>query len=328
MRICIYGAGAVGGNFAARLAASGHYVSVVARGANLAALKKRGIELHSGDKVIKAKLRASDRPAELGPQDVVLSTLKANSLPALAEGVGPLLGPETAVLFAQNGIPWWYAQGLSKSRPKPPDLTRLDPGGKLARAVAPERVVGAIIFSGNELVKPGVVHHISTNINRLQIGTPDDRPSYRIEALRSALNEAGITSPPVADIRHAIWMKLLYIIAVSPLCLLAERGTAMLLEDKALLDTARTVMREGIATARAHGIDIPDDLGGQKIPSQTADHKPSLLQDYERGRPMEIDVTLTAPLEFARSAGVPTPALAAVTALAARRAADKGLCTL
>ncbi|MCX7151497.1 MAG: hypothetical protein NT115_02950 [Proteobacteria bacterium] len=135
----MFGAGAVGGHFAARLAAAGNDVSVVARGANLAALRENGVVLHAGEERIAARVRASERPEELGAQDVILVTLKATSLPSLAAGVAPLLGPATFVVFAQNGVPWWYAQGLSPSRPRPPDLSRLDPGGVLARAIAPEQ---------------------------------------------------------------------------------------------------------------------------------------------------------------------------------------------
>ena len=135
MRICVFGAGAIGGNFAARLADAGNEVSVVARGQHLEAIKARGLTLIAGDRKIVAKVHASDRPADLGPQDVVLSTLKATGLDSLAASVGPLLGPETAVVFAQNGIPWWYGHGLGPSRPPAPDLSRLDPDGALAKAV-------------------------------------------------------------------------------------------------------------------------------------------------------------------------------------------------
>ena len=148
MRICVFGAGAIGGNFAARLADSGNEVSVVARGAHLEAIKARGLTLIAGDKRIVARVKASDRPADLGPQDAVISTLKANGLAALADSVGPLLGSDTPVVFAQNGIPWWYGHGLDKSRPAAPDLSRLDPGGALARAVGLHRTMGGAIKIG------------------------------------------------------------------------------------------------------------------------------------------------------------------------------------
>ena len=139
MKICVYGAGAVGGHFAAQLAAAGHEVSAIARGDHLAALRANGITLLKGERRIEGKVRATDRPADIGAVDVVLATLKATALGALAAGIAPLLGPRTLVVFAQNGIPWWYAQGLSSERPKPPDLSALDPGGKLARLFVVER---------------------------------------------------------------------------------------------------------------------------------------------------------------------------------------------
>jgi len=135
MRICVFGAGAIGGHFAARLAAAGHSVSVVARGPNLAAIQARGLELRVADKIIKGPVRAAENPADLGEQDLVIVTLKAPSLPEFAASAAPLLGAHTPVVFAQNGIPWWYAQGLG-GKPPPPDLSRLDPGGALARAIA------------------------------------------------------------------------------------------------------------------------------------------------------------------------------------------------
>src|SRR5262245_48921445 len=149
MRICVYGAGAIGGNFAARLAAAGNDVSIVARGAHLAAIRARGLTLLAGDKKIVAKVKASDRPADLGQQDAVLVTLKSSGHHALADGVASLLGPDTPVAFVQNGIPWWYGHGLSNNRPPAPDLSRLDPGGALAKAVGMHRVVGADVSSHN-----------------------------------------------------------------------------------------------------------------------------------------------------------------------------------
>src|SRR5882757_4893101 len=157
MQICIFGAGAVGSHFAVRLALAGHDVSCVMRGAHLEAVKANGLTLRVGDAEFSARVRASDDPAALGPQDVVISTLKANSLSSLATGLPPLLRDDTAVVFAQNGIPWWYELGLPPDQPPPPDLGFLDPGGVLRAAVSQQRVVGGVIFSSNELVAPGIV---------------------------------------------------------------------------------------------------------------------------------------------------------------------------
>jgi 2-dehydropantoate 2-reductase len=170
MKICVFGMGAVGGHFAAKLAAAGHEVSVVARGANLDKVQQDEITLRSGDSVFSGRVTGSDNTADLGAQDVVISTLKANSLPALAAGISPLLGPDTPVVFAQNGMPWWYDLGLPPDRPKPPNLERLDPGGALRKAVARERVIGAIINSPNEVIEPGLVVHTNPKRNALLIG--------------------------------------------------------------------------------------------------------------------------------------------------------------
>ena len=152
MRICVFGAGAIGGNFAARLAEAGNEVSVVARGAHLEAIRANGLTLIAGDKTIVAKVKASDRPADLGQQDAVISTLNATALPDLAETVGRLLGPDTPVVFAQNGIPWWYGHGLAKSRPPAPDLSRLDPGGALVKSVGLDRTLGGTIMLKESMV--------------------------------------------------------------------------------------------------------------------------------------------------------------------------------
>ena len=204
MRICIFGAGAVGGHFAVRLALSGHDVSCVMRGPHLEAVKAKGLTLRVGDAEFKAKVNASDDPAKLGPQDFVISTLKATGVAALAAGLQPLLRDDTGVVFAQNGIPWWYDVGLSADHPPPPDLGFLDAGGRLRAAIPRERIMGGVIFSSNEVVAPGIVANLSPDRNMLLVGECDDRPSERIEHLRAVLEQASFQSPPVAQIRQAI----------------------------------------------------------------------------------------------------------------------------
>ncbi len=219
MRICIFGAGAVGSHFAVRLALAGHEVSCVMRGPHLEATKSKGLTLRSGDAELTARVKASDDPARLGPQDIVISTLKATGLGSLATGLRPLLRDDTSVLFAQNGIPWWYDLGLS-DHPPPPDLGFLDPGGALRAAIAKERIIGGVIFSSNEITAPGVVTNFSPDRNMLLIGECDDRATERIERLRATLNEAAIDSTPTPRIREAIWSKLLTNMSMSILCLL------------------------------------------------------------------------------------------------------------
>ena len=217
MRICIFGAGAVGGHFAVRLALAGHEVSCVMRGPHLEAVKANGLALRVGDVEFAADIKASDDPAALGPQDVVISTLKATGVGTLATGLAPLLRDDTAVVLAQNGIPWWYDIGLSRDHPPPPNLSFLDPGGRLRAAIPKARIIGGVIFSSNEVIAPGRVANLSPDRNMLLIGECDDRASERIEKLRAVLTGASIDSPPVARIRETIWSKLLTNMSMSVL---------------------------------------------------------------------------------------------------------------
>jgi 2-dehydropantoate 2-reductase len=326
MRICVFGAGAVGGHFAAKLAAAGHDVSVVVRGPNLTAIRKNGITLRIGERQIHGRVTASDRPSDLGTQDVVISTLKAPGLPGLAAGIAPLLGAATGVVFAQNGIPWWYPLGLSPSRPKPPDLSRLDPSGVLARAIASERVIGGVIHSSNEVIAPGIVSNDAPHRATLVIGEADDRPSPRIAALRDAFESAGIQSPPVSDIRKAIWNKLMINMAASTLSLLTGQKATIVGRDPALGEIFVRAYREALAIAAAHGIDFGSDAPvPEALRPNMPDHLPSIRQDYDRGRMMEIDALVLAPQRFARAAGIATPTFDVIAAVAARLATEKGL---
>lgn len=325
MKICVYGAGAVGGHFAAQLAAAGNDVAVVARGAHLAAIRRDGMTLLKGERRIVGRVRASDQPGEIGPVDCVLVTLKATGLAALAAGAAPLLGKDTAVAFVQNGIPWWYAQGLGAARPSPPDLSRLDAGGALARAIAPERVVGAVVYSANAVVAPGVVRNNAPQRNVLVLGEPDGSDSARVRALAAALQRAGIDAPVEADIRRSVWAKLLLNIGSSSIGVLTGETVKDSMADPAIAALRQRITEEGRAIAKAHGV---DPAGAPIPPPHTSggpEHKTSMLQDYELGRPMEVEAILQAPLWFARAAGVPAPSLEAAVALAAHQARRKGL---
>jgi len=322
MRICVYGAGAVGGHFAAQLAASGHEVSVVARGAHLEAIRRNGLTLLKDEQRIVGKVRAAEDPKDLGPVDYVLVTLKATGLRVLAERIGPLLGKDTAVVFAQNGIPWWYAQGTCA---RTPDISRLDPGGALARAIAPERVIGSVVYSANEVVEPGVVKNNAPQRNVLVLGEPDDRQTERVKQLAAALEKSAIQAPIETDIRRSIWAKVQINLASSSIGVVTESTVKENLADPAIVELGKRMRAEARAIAEAHGVN-PD---GAPLPPPHASggpqHKTSMLQDYELGRPMEIDAILMAPLWFARAAGVSAPTLEAVIALAAHKARKKGL---
>lgn len=323
MRICIFGAGAVGGHLAAKLAASGHDVSVVARGAHLQAMRDNGIRLIHGDQVISGKVRTRDP----GLQDFVFVTLKANLLGVFAGNAAPLLGKDTGVVFAQNGIPWWYGIGLSEKRPRTPDLSRLDPGGKLQKLLHPEQIIGGVVYSANEVREPGVIVNHVPGSNMLVVGRADDADSSRIHELRSILEKADLSSPATADIRQAVWAKIVQSLGTGALCTLTGAAIAEVRGNPELAKLAARLGAEARAISKAHGVDVdgaPQRPGGGQS-SGLISHKPSMLQDYERGRPMELEAQLVAPLAFARAAAVPTPVLETVVPLLAFKAAAKGL---
>ena len=321
MRICIFGAGAVGSHFAARLALAGHEVACVMRGPHLEAVKAKGLTLCVGDIELRANVQASDDPTALGRQDLVISTLKATAVKSLAEGLPPLLGADTPLLFAQNGIPWWYGIGLPSRHPPMPDLSFLDPGGALRAAIPKERIIGGVIFSSNEVIAPGVVTNLSPKRNRLLIGECDDRASERIEKLRAVLDEASIESPPVAEIRETIWSKLLTNMSMSVLCLLTGQTARAVRDEPVLRDVLPRLLDEANAVAQSCVPDVKRVTRTGPAP----EHKPSILQDYELGRALEIDALVRAPAAFARAAGLSTPMLDLIAGLAIQKARDKGL---
>ena len=323
MRIGIFGLGAVGGYLGARLAAAGHSVSVVARGPTLAALRTQGLVLKSAGATIGGAVTASDNPLDLGSQDVVFSTAKATDPEGLARGLAPLLGPETPVVFAQNGIPWWYGHGLARGRPKPPDLAHLDPSGAL-KAIGIERAIGAIIMYGSEMQEPGIAIDTNPKSNVLLIGEPGDQATSRIRALRAALNGAGVGSPDVPDIRQAIWRKLMINMSASIIALMTGNKLSSISKDARLAALYVRMAREAASIAVAHGIDMTGFDPASWLPN-APNHTPSIRVDFERGRAMELDPIVLTPLDFARVAKIDTPSLDAVAALAVRHALDKGL---
>ena len=317
MRICIFGAGAVGGHMAAKLAAQGHDVSVVARGAHLEAIRKNGLTLRHGGRTIVGRVRAAEHARELGPQDTVFVALKANGLGAFADQCAALLGKDTLVVFVQNGIPWWYDRSL----------TRLDPDGRLARAVPAQSIAGGVAYSANEIVAPGVIENHVPGNNMIVIGRADREETTLVRSVRKALEDADMSSPPLADIRQSIWQKAAQMLGNSTLCTLAELPVGGVHGDPVLKDLAAKAGAEGRAIAKALGVDVdaaPQRPSGGHASGATS-HKPSILQDYERGRPMEVEAQLMAPLALARAAKVSTPILDILVPLVAAKAAAKGL---
>jgi 2-dehydropantoate 2-reductase len=236
-----------------------------------------------------------------------------------------MLGADTPVVFAQNGIPWWYGHGLSKSRPPAPDLSRLDPGGALAKAVGVERTLGGVITSPNHVAEPGVIVNEVPDRNGLAIAEIDDRPSERVDRLRRALVAAGISSPATKDIRYDVWHKLMANLTGSTICLiLGQPGTIQ--KTPIVNRIARRAHGEALAVAAANGVKLDDSPDVRYGPKRVYfDHRPSILQDYDLGRPMEVEAMVRAPVAFARSADVETPTLDAMEAFAVSMATSKGL---
>jgi 2-dehydropantoate 2-reductase len=324
MKTTIFGAGAVGGHLAARLGAAGADVAVVARGAQLAAIRERGISLHIADERYHAHIRATDRPETLGPQDLVIVTLKSSVLPEAAGSIATLVGPETGVVFAMNGIPWWYLYRADGTGPTP-DLSRLDPEGTLAREIGHERVIGCMVNSPNEVVEPGVIRNVVMTRNKFTLGEPDGSLSRRVQAISAMLESCGLSAPITETIRTEIWDKLLRNLATSPICALTGEPIGVIGKHPELFETSRALTREGLAVAKAHGIDVADNFKNSYGTRPTSQHKSSMLQDFERDRPPEIDGILTSVQAFARAADVPTPTIDAVTALVIEKARRMGL---
>ncbi len=322
MRVAVYGAGAIGGHVAARLAKGGATVSLIGRGAHLAAIQRDGLTVHAFDGTHHSRPAASDNPADLGPQDAVIVTVKAPALSSVAAGIGPLLGPDTPVAFVMNGIPWWYfarhGGPLDDTR-----LLELDPGDALRQAVGIERTIGGCVFSATAVIAPGVVR-AEPGVLRLCLGEIDGAITPRVQALAAVLEAGGFPTPVSADIRADIWSKLVANLGSNPPCVLARRGIRDTLADPVLKAAALACAREALAIAAALGRPQPEALA-EKAAGLTIAHKPSLLQDLELGRPMEIDGILATPLKLARLVGVATPTLDLLVALIQQSARAAGL---
>ncbi|HTJ59371.1 MAG TPA: 2-dehydropantoate 2-reductase [Devosiaceae bacterium] len=323
MKVCVFGAGAIGSHVAVRLHEGGAQTSVIARGAQLAAIKAGGIRMRVGGEETVAAVAASDDPAALGVQDAVIVTLKAPALPSLAATIGPLLGPDTPVVFAMNGIPWWYFYkhgGEQDGR----RLPAIDAGDAVWRAVGPERAIGGIVYSACEVTEPGVVEVASAK-NRLVFGEPDGRRSERAEAIAAVLSRGGLPTVVTETVRDEIWSKLMGNIASGPLGILSQSPVNAFASDPACEGLMRSILAEAAAIAEALGCRPSRDTEGRIASMRNLAHKNSILQDLERGRPMEIEAIYRTPLELARMAKVPTPVLDWVIALATLRARAAGL---
>jgi 2-dehydropantoate 2-reductase len=320
MKICVYGAGAVGGLIAAWLQRSGHDVSVVARGANLEAIAGRGLRVRDGasGEVRAHAVKAASDPARLGPQDYVILAVKAQSLPEVAAGIGPLVGPGTSIITAMNGVPWWFFDRLvfggGKLR-----LESLDPGGSLARAMPTDRIVGCVIHLAASTPEPGLVSH---NMGRrLILGEPGGRNGMRTKSIADALSAAGFDVTASDFIEKDFWVKLLGNVSFNPVSALTVSTADKLLENAAVKAYMVDIMREVLAIGRAVGVDAdiePEDRIG--MARALGRFKTSMLQDLEAGKALEIDGLLAGTLEIAAKAGVSAPRTQALFGLIRARA--------
>ncbi len=312
MRIVIVGAGAIGGYIGARLARAGADVVLFARGPHLRAMQERGLRVTGADGDFDVRPQVASDLAEIGRADFVVLGVKAHSLTAIAPKLAPLLGPDTAVVSTQNGIPWWYFQGhggeLDGLR-----LERIDPGGAIAAAIEPRRIVGSLAYFSTDIAAPGVIHH--TDGNRITFGEPDGSRSDRVKGIAEALVAAGFRCPITTRIRQEIWVKLLGNVAFNPISALTDATLEEMLRHPETSRLVRDVMSETEAVAAKLGIELPVTIeqrmaGAAKVGA----HKTSMLQDREAGRPMEIEAIVGAVVELGERVGVPMPATRAVYA--------------
>jgi 2-dehydropantoate 2-reductase len=323
MKFCIVGAGAIGGLLGARLAASGHEVSLVARGAHLAAIRAAGLAIKDGAGVQRYALPASEEPAQFGPQDVVVVALKAYSIGPMLPRLASLLTPDTAVVTAINGIPWWYfcrAGGKLDGAP----VECLDPDGTMVRALDPKHLVGCVVHGSAELVAPGVVHH--TSGDTFILGEIDGRVTPRVGAIARALEAGGFKAPVTPRIRDDVWTKLIGNTSYNPVAALTGALMSDINANPALIGLIRTMMLEGIAVAAALGCRMTVSLDERfALARKLGGVKVSMLQDLERGRPLEIDAIVTAVSELGRKVGIATPTIDGVEALMRERVRHRWL---
>jgi len=318
VKVCVVGAGAIGGWAAAWLARAGHDVRLVARGPHLDALRRDGLALESAGARRAFALPASDDPADFGAQDAVFLCLKTYSIAAMLPRLAPLLGPGTVVVPAINGLPWWYFHAEGGARDGQP-IDCLDPGGRMLAALDPARIVGCVVHGAAEVVAPGVVRH--TAGNRFILGEPDGSRSGRVLALAWAMTAAGFDAPVTAEIRVEIWTKLIGNLSYNPVAALTLAWMHEINANPDLLALIRAMMEEAMRVAAAYGVRIPMTLDERiEVARKIGRSKISMHQDVERGRPLEVDAVVGSVAELARKAAVPTPTLDAVLALLAERA--------
>jgi 2-dehydropantoate 2-reductase len=318
MKICVFGAGAIGGLMGARLSLAGADVTLIARGPHLAAMKKDGLTLLTEGQTLVARPFSTDDPRQAGPQDFVIIAVKAPGLAAVADSIQPLLGPSTALVAALNGVPWWYFY----KHGGPYDGMRLqvlDPDGQLWEKLPPERVIGCVVYPAAEIIAPGTIEHSYSN--RFDLGEPDGSKSDRVAAFAQLMIKADFRCPIRPRIRESLWVKLWGNLAFNPICALTTASLDVVTADPATRGIARTMMLEAEAIAGRLGITFPLDVDARIAgAAEVGAHKPSMLIDLERGRPMEIDALLGAVVELAHLTEVEAPTCEIVLGLIRQRA--------
>ncbi|MEM9792919.1 MAG: 2-dehydropantoate 2-reductase [Pseudomonadota bacterium] len=324
MKICIFGAGAIGGYMGVKLAQAGADVSLVARGPHLAAMRESGLTLieEEGGRT-NVPVTASDTPEDLGPQDYVIVTLKAHSVPPVVPKMQPLIGDQTTVVSGVNGVPWWYFHKIGG----PLDGTRLhsvDPGNAQWDGFGPDRVLGCVVYPAAEVSTPGTIRHIEGN--RFSLGEPDGSKSDRAVALSKALGAAGLKAPVRPRLRDEIWVKLWGNLSFNPISVLTHATLDVLCTDPGTRAVARNMMLEAQTIAEKLGVKFPIDVdrridGGAAVGA----HRTSMLQDLDSARPMEIDALLGSVQELGRITDTPTPTIDTVLALVQLRGRTAGL---
>lgn len=323
MKICIVGAGAIGGVLGVRLADAGHDVSLLARGAHLEAIRKSGAKLidRRGETVVR--VAASDDPADFGPQDFVVITLKTPSLPAVVPSLRPLLNEDTAVVSAMNGIPWWFCQHLDGPLGGC-HLKTIDPDGALAAALPAERIIGCVVHAGASVSEPGVIRHVAGDL--FIVGEPDGVTTARTTALGEAISGSGLTGQVTDSIHQEIWTKLIGNMGMGPISALTKLTLSGIAHDADARAIAVAMMEEAVAIGDRIGLHM--DMSAQArvdLGAQLGDFKPSILQDLEKGRPMEIDALIGVVAELGQLMDIATPTIDTVLALQRAQARFAGL---
>lgn len=323
MKICIFGAGAIGGYMAVQLAlAEAAEITCIARGPHLAAMRANGLKLRIGGEEKTVQINCTDDPKEAGPQDYVIVTLKAHSAAAVADQMTPLLAADTAVVTAQNGVPWWYFY----EHGGPHDGKRLatvDPDDRQWQYIGPERVIGCVVYPAATIVEPGVIEHEYGN--RFTLGEPNGEKTERVQALSAVLAQAELRAPVRPRIRDDIWVKLWGNVSLNPVSALTGATLAQMIDDAEVRGVIHAIMVEAQAVGEALGVrfavDVDKRIAGAR---EVGEHKTSMLQDLELGRPMEIDALVSSVQELARLTGVATPTIDRVLAMVKMRARSAG----